>query len=291
MKTASPELIAVLNASTTFLMADLYTVTLANGTVYRWTSADYPITIAADTWACVPDAPVLTRGRTRVIVGLEIDTLSITMGVGDGSFTIGSVHLPLAAADGLFDGAEVLLERLFMVTPGNPELGTITLFFGDVSEVAPSSTSVTLTVKSKLELLSRQMPRNLFMPACTHMLFDAGCGLTRASFVTAGTVVAGLTPTATTFRTDLTAADDYYRLGVLTWTSGANVGASCGVRAYLNANGLTTLALTLPFVPEVGDDFEIVPGCDKALTTCDTKFANEARFRGFPWVPAPEAAR
>jgi hypothetical protein len=32
----------------------------------------------------------------------------------------------------------------------------------------------------------------------------------------------------------------------------------------------------------------VYPGCDKQQATCRGKFANLARFRGQPYVPAPE---
>lgn len=48
MKTASPELIAFLQSNTEFLMADLYTITLASGEVLRYTNADLPITTVND---------------------------------------------------------------------------------------------------------------------------------------------------------------------------------------------------------------------------------------------------
>jgi uncharacterized phage protein (TIGR02218 family) len=35
----------------------------------------------------------------------------------------------------------------------------------------------------------------------------------------------------------------------------------------------------------VGESFTIRAGCDKMLGTCRAKFANIARFRGFPQIP------
>lgn len=291
MKTASAELIAFLNSSTAFIMADLWTVTTFEGTVYRWTSFGYPLTVDAQTFACPPSAPIVNRGLTRSAIGLEVSTLALNLGVGDAGFAIGGVSLPLLAEQGFFDNATVLLERLFMPTVGDTSLGTVILFQGEVAQVETTSTSVALTIKSDMEKLSRQMPRNLFMPACVHVLFDAGCALTRASFLETGEVVAGLTPTALLFRTDLTEANGYFDQGAIEFTSGALNGVARPVKAYLNANGLTQLAVSLPQAPTVGDTFEIIPGCDKSMATCDTKFTNLEHYRGFPFVPPPEASR
>jgi len=50
MKTASPALIALLNSSEQFIMADLFTISLISGGVYRYTSADIPITVGLNTF-------------------------------------------------------------------------------------------------------------------------------------------------------------------------------------------------------------------------------------------------
>jgi uncharacterized phage protein (TIGR02218 family) len=35
----------------------------------------------------------------------------------------------------------------------------------------------------------------------------------------------------------------------------------------------------------IGASVIVQAGCDKALATCSTKFANAANFRGFPHIP------
>lgn len=40
----------------------------------------------------------------------------------------------------------------------------------------------------------------------------------------------------------------------------------------------------------LGDAFTAYPGCDKQITTCDSKFNNKSNFGGFPYIPAPETA-
>lgn len=294
MKTASAELIALLNSTNQYIMADCYTVTLADGTVYRWTDAGYPLTVDGDDFLAPPDAPIVKRGGTRQAIGLEISTLEMTLEAGDGNdggFLLDGETIPNAADMGVFDGAEVLVQRVFMVTFGDTSFGPITLFRGAIARVQSSSTDAKFTIESDMAKLTAQMPRNLFMPACAHVLFDAGCTLDRASFVVTGAVAGGGTPTTVLFRTNLTEADHYFRLGVLTWTSGAMAGTHWPVKSYLNANGLVGTGLAMPHAPEVGDTFEIIPGCDKSQGTCDTKFSNIDHFRGFPFVPAPEAAR
>ena len=73
----------------------------------------------------------------------------------------------------------------------------------------------------------------------------------------------------------------------MTFTSGNNNGIRRTVRTY--SPGQILLVTRLPFVPQSGDTFQIVPGCDKREATCLEKFSNTAHYRGFPFVPPPEA--
>jgi uncharacterized phage protein (TIGR02218 family) len=80
-----------------------------------------------------------------------------------------------------------------------------------------------------------------------------------------------------------------YGYGVLTWTSSgsANVGRSMEVKAH-TATGVLELQLAMPYDIEVGDEFTIVPGCDKTKATCIATFDNVVNFRGFSFVPGQD---
>ncbi|MCY1464366.1 hypothetical protein D9M71_823820 [compost metagenome] len=41
------------------------------------------------------------------------------------------------------------------------------------------------------------------------------------------------------------------------------------------------------YLPQVGDSYEMIPGCHKRLEDCKNKFGNGINFRGHPHVPAP----
>jgi hypothetical protein len=84
------------------------------------------------------------------------------------------------------------------------------------------------------------------------------------------------------------ATDGWFTSGVLTWLSGANAGRSSEVRDWVETPARTTLFLPQPFTIEVGDRFEVYPGCDKRLATCTGKFANVLNFRGEPHLPGQD---
>ena len=283
MKDASGTLLSLLGSSAAIFCADLYTFTLRDASVYRWTSADIDIVSGGNTFSSL--GPLIKRGKVREVIGLEIGTLQITLMRG-GTLAFLNQPFPLAAMNGAFDGASVRLERAFMPNFGDMSAGTINRFEGNVAKVTPSSTQIELEVKSALELLNVPLPRNVFMPQCVNTHYDGGCGLSRTTYTVTGTATG--TPTTTTIPSAVSGASGYYKLGVLTMTSGANSGLKRAIKDF--SGGTFTLAIPLPDAPSAGDTFTAYPGCDRTQATCTSKFSNSTRFRGFPYVPPPETA-
>lgn len=288
MRAASGGLIALLNGNTQFQIADLLTITQANGTITRLTNADFDV--VANTFTFLSSGPKFARGRTKIVLGIVVDTMPLSI-MPDPAQLLGGVPWPQAAAAGALDGARILLERAHMPVWGDTSVGTVILFSGRVSEINPSRNEVAMVVKSDLEMLDIQMPRNTFQPYCVHTLYDSGCTLLKSAFVVAGVVTAGSTA-ASILASALTQATGYFDLGTMTFTGGANNGVTRNVRSYTNAAGVKTIIpmVAFKFAPANGDTFNIYPGCDKVQATCSTKFANLAHYRGYPYVPAPESA-
>ena len=219
--------------------------------------------------------------------GATVQAIQAIAGVGTCQIDT-RVPLVKAAVNGIFDGARVKLERVFMPTWGDTGPGSVVLFEGNVAACDPSSTAVKLTIKSELERLNTVLPRYLYQPACGHVLYGAGCGISRAAWTVSGTVLAGAT--TTTLPSARGEATGYFNLGVLVMTSGAAMGSRRSVRAF--SGGAFTLALPLPVAPAPGDTFTVYPGCDHSLGASGcARFSNQNRYRGFPNVPRSETAR
>jgi hypothetical protein len=77
-------------------------------------------------------------------------------------------------------------------------------------------------------------------------------------------------------------ADDYWKYGVVTFTSGSNEGFSREVKSF--ASGVFTLFMPLPYDIAVDDAYTVYPGCDKYFTTCQA-YDNQLNFQGFPHLP------
>lgn len=283
MIAASAALIDLLHNSTQFYMADLYTFALKSGTVLRYTSLDMDLIEGGRTFSS--KGPLLKRNRTRIMRGIQVDTLEITVNADDADLVDGIPFLQ-ACNRGKLDGAQVTLERVFMPTWGDTSPGTIILFLGNISDAQAGRTTAQLQVKSDLERLNIQMPRNVYEPSCIYTLFDTGCGLNKTAFAVAGTATPG--GTTTTINCTLAQAAGYFDLGHLTFTSGANAGLTRAIRSY--TPGVVKISLPLPVAPTSGDAFTAYPGCDRKQATCSGKFNNLPRFRGYPYIPAPETA-
>lgn len=277
----------VLLASQQFLMADFFSFTLADGSFLRYTNADGNLTILGSVYSAV--GPLLTRGPTRTIIGVEVDTLEVNFLVNS-TVQINSIPIAQFAAQGGFDGARLGLGRVFMPVGswGDVSAGYLIQFVGRVAEVVPTRSNIKVSVNSDLELLNILLPRNLYQSTCVHTLFDAGCTLVKSTFAAAGatTVLAG--STTTLLNCGLAQAAQYFDQGTVTINAGVLSGLTRTVKSYVP--GAITLAYPLPSVPANGTAFTAYPGCDKLQATCTNKFSNLSNFRGFPFIPVAEAS-
>ncbi|WP_445364892.1 DUF2163 domain-containing protein (plasmid) [Microbulbifer sp. ANSA001] len=282
MRNASAQLIALLNGSNTLLVADLYTVTLVTGEIYRWSSSDTDLPLDGQTF--LGSGPIIERDKIRLKVGLEVDVLDVTLKVDDSMHILGRT-IPAAATNGAFDGARVKVQRVFMPTWGDTSPGALLMFEGEVAAVDPSGNQVKLTVKSELDKLNQPMPRTLLKPGCANHIYDSGCGLSRSSLTVTSTVVSG--STRQVVKGSISKPDKYFDLGVLAITSGPAAGSRRAVRSY--AGGDFVLSMPLSAIPQPGDSYTVYPGCYGTKAACAAK-GNEGRFRGYPYVPVPEQA-
>lgn len=289
MRTASSALRSFLATADTVDVADLLTITLANGGgVVRLTTYDDDLIVAGVTY--VAGATLYQRGGVKVAVGLVADGISVLLFPPPDAL-LGGVSFQAAAQRGLFDGARVSVDKMIMPAPRDTSLGPVNLFAGRVADVDADRTSIELTCKSDVELLDTPFPRNGYQPTCGFTVFDSFCALSRAAFTTASEAESGSTAKLLNDLT-LTEATGYYDLGTVTMTSGDLAGQSRPIKTYtLGSPSTIELLRPFPAAPAPGDTMDVVPGCDKRQVTCDTKFANLARFRGQPYIPAPEQAQ
>jgi uncharacterized phage protein (TIGR02218 family) len=290
MKSASGSLISFLAAqqaaSTPFAaIAELYTFTLQNGTVLRYTGADVDIAYAGNTYSS--KGPLIDGLKYRATIGLNVDQQQITIAALP-SVTVNGAPFMVALAAGAFDYCAIARDRAWYSDyVGGTLQGVVTLFKGRFLSVDECGRlEARVTVANSLAVLTQNMPRNFFAATCQHVLYDSGCGLNPASFATAATAGAGSTQGAL----NAAAALFTHIGGYVLFTSGLNAGLQATIK---NANAGATLFLSYPLPEPVsaGDAFTIYLGCDHKEATCVHTFNNLANFKGFPFVPPPQTAQ
>lgn len=290
MKPASTALQTLL-ATRQFFAADLYTFTLVGGGVLRYCAGDRDITSGGNFFTS--QGPRIDRKDNKAKchwkIGVEVDTLVFDVMPQATDLVNGQPFLA-ACVQGAFDGAELQLERAFMATYGDTSVGTVIMFVGRVAEIDLGRAVATFTINSHLELLNLQLPRNLWQPGCVNSLGDASCGVDLTGYGIAGSAMAGSSQSVVA--ASLGQVTGYFDQGKIAFSSGANAGLTRSVKSWVaGAPGSIALLAPLPNAPTAGDAFTIYPGCDKTLGAngCP-KFANTARFKGYPYVPQPETA-
>jgi uncharacterized phage protein (TIGR02218 family) len=285
MKSAPPALVAFLNglrptSDAPLLTADCFTLWLANGAVLTYTDLDLPVALNGFTYYA--NSILISGLKYRASRGVNVDSQQVTI-FASTTDTIGGVPFLQALQQGLFDGAEIQREKAFFTAWGAPPIGSVVLFKGRVAQIdSIGRTSAQVTVASDLVLLDIDMPRNCYQANCQHVLYDANCSVVAGTYSTTGNVGAGSTRT----RIEWPGATAAHQQGTITFTAGANTGATATIKQA--ASGGLQLAYPLPFTPVAGDAFSASYGCDRTMATCQSRFNNLSQFRGFPFVPPPQ---
>lgn len=81
----------------------------------------------------------------------------------------------------------------------------------------------------------------------------------------------------------LSVPSEFFQGGLVTWTSGLNIGLKMEVKNYYP--GYVFLVSQMPYEIVDGDTYVITAGCDKRDITCNARFNNIINFRGFNLVP------
>ncbi len=259
---ASADLLALIQSGQ-YARADLYAITPKGAQApFYWTSADRDLVVGGVTYSAL--GPALERGRCKLVVGLEVDTLDLTVTVDPAREPLVSgVPLRQAAQRGMLDGADVSLSWAYLPDWSLPLriIGTSLRFVGQAGNIEVGNISVKIPVNSPLKRLDVQVPGPTYGAGCPWVLGGTGCGLDLSAWAKTGHVLAGASDGA--IPCDLGDADATFTGGKVLVTSGSDWGVRRTVR--LHQGGVLTLATPLPWVPQAGDQITVWPGCDHAL--------------------------
>lgn len=183
-------------------------------------------------------------------------------------------------AAGLWDGCDVRVMRVNWADLSQGAENIKRATFGEISVGRGIANYEMRGITQHLQ----QTLGDLVTPACNADFGDARCGMSIGVYTVTGTAGAG--NGWTIFVPDRTEPDGYYTGGKITFLSGANANLSQEVKSY--SPGVVNLQEPFPYPFAEGDRYALLAGCDKSADTCQNKFGNIVRFRGFPKVPGDD---
>ncbi len=237
-----------------------------NGTIYR------------------ADSVLVDGLRYRCTTGLDVDQQRITVSARP-SDTIGGVPFLVALREGVFDGCTVRRDRAFLTAWDAPPIGGVTLFHRAPGERRSGRADVRGPDGGERADAARRRPAaqrlaaDLQSHALRHRLPARPAGL-RLGRGGRRWGEHDVHPLGRRERGADTGHGDVHVGRQHRGVSHNQAGGRDRSDPHLSAAGAAG----------PGDSFTAYQGCDHTLATCRSKFANEANFRGFPFVPTPEAA-
>jgi len=288
MKDASTALKNLLLNNQVFFMADLFTITLTNGTILRYTNCDVPLTVSGNKYLVLS----ITRKGTKQTRGISVDELDMTITTDKLDVIPGGLTFMQGIAAGTFDNSIIRLDRVFSPKPFIWNMPAISIdyvllwWIGIFNVDEAGGLTAEIKAASMTQLLNVKFPRNLYYPSCIYTLGDSECGINLASYTVIGVVQAG--STRSNIITNLSLLDGYLNQGTVIFTSGVNTNVYSTIKSY--ANKQVALIRPLPSNPAVGDTFTVTPSCLKMVDRCISLFNNRVHFRGYPFIPVPETS-
>lgn len=145
-----------------------------------------------------------------------------------------------------------------------------------------------IEMMSLIDALNQSVGRS-YAPSCDKVFGGqtyAGCKVNLAAVTVTGALTS--VTSGTVFRdADRIEAADRFGQGTIHFTTGDNVGLKpLEIKEY-GADGTIETYEPAYYAVQVGDEYEMVPGCRKRwMEDCKTKWNNVLNFGGFPRVPA-----
>ena len=243
-------------------------LTRRDGQEFAFTDCDVDLVVAGVTYEA---SAALSPSEASASVGMAVDEQEVQGGLRSDRISESDL------ASGLYDGAGVRVVEIDWRTRQIVDVvGQYT-----VGQVSRTPAAFTAELRSKVGVLAQKRGRQV-LSVCDAELGDSRCGV-NLSALRVASVVGTIQGETDFLASGLGGANaSTFANGILTWVSGANAGALAEVRAHRGR--LVGLWRPPRFAMAQGDQFQIVPGCDKSFRTCRAKFANGDNFRGFPSI-------
>ncbi len=252
-------------------LARLWKITRTDGEIFAFTDHDQALTVAGTEY----NPMSFTADAFRSGGNLDSSVTSFEAIINDDSIT--DADLRAHKFDYAFFEAR-------LVNWADTSQGVIKLSSGRWGVVQLKEHCYEVELMGKADQLKRVVGWT-YQPTCRVDLGDPATCKFDIDSVTQSGDVDSTANNRTIIANGITAADGYFDGGLLTWTSGGNSGLSCEVKTWTSSGSVIVLYLKTLLDIQSGDAFDLRPGCDKTIATCQTKFSNAINFHGEPYVP------
>lgn len=245
---------------------ELYEFNQVNVDIYRYTSSDFDVNIGGFDYTTTPIKRSEIQqnqnlGKALIKVNVKRDLPLVTQYISQPpsnviNLTVRRYHLE------------------------DPDEEVRIIWQGRVVNVDFQGEICIIACEPKITAMRRPTLRRLYQTTCPHLLYGNACGVNEVTYRENATIsgISGLTVTSSTYGSH---SDGY-------WTGGLVRITKSGIqhsRAIIDHSGNDIeLDITIPGLT-IGDVLQSLPGCDRRISICVSKYSNEDNMGGFPWIP------
>lgn len=268
-----------------------------DGVTFRFTTLDQDIEFRGETYVtCGSLDPSATQTHAQLgeVGSSELAGLITTTGIEEaelygGLFDDAFVEIwlvPFDASDNLSSGDGDLPRRLAA---------------GWAGKVSHSTRGYKMEVLGPGARLDQRPIVQVYSPQCRWVFGDERCTIDIDSMAIAGSVTSAINrgsiiailsdplSSGTGAPESSGTLPAQFANGRVRWLTGVNAGQVTEVKSVDFDTGQIILWALTCFVPEVGDTFDLLPGCAQDFATCQDVYDNVLNFGGFPDVPGRDA--
>lgn len=260
-------------------LCQIWKIKRRDGKIYRYTSLDRDLFFGGHTYkSCGSFDPSAADNTSKIG---ETGSQTLTGIISDDGITEAEVF------GGLFDDAFVTST---LVSYEDPTFIPVRLASGWIGKVTQGRNYHTFEVLSVSARIDQQALVRVVSPTCSRVFGGLGCGVDVESMKLSGTV--GRVLDRGRFFLNVPVADDDGRQwanGRLRFKTGKNAGVVREFKTVDFETGLIVLWSLPGLAPEIGDEIDILPGCDLTREGGCTAYNNRINFGGFPDVPGTDA--
>lgn len=226
------------------------------------------------------DSPQLLNGKTYKPVTVTRGAFERNDEAGSSTVQV-QLDRTLKVVDQFLDGSGPSPVNLTIFRRHRSDAEYVVIFKGVVANAELTGEEVSLQCVSPLSSQEKQIPRELILRTCPHVLYGNRCLLNPTHWGQTGYVhhFSGSIPVIY----DASGPDtEYFVAGVAYHTAS---GQRLFILSQTGSINPGIITLSSPIGWAVNDEVILYPGCDRVHSTCRDKFDNIANFGGFPLHP------